>query len=231
MENVPEQVKNLYEALSCIPPEFDRARELLAAYQPTEEELMRVAIELAGDTFCEYSDAMSEERPGKKPEHLHRDYLYDEMAFLLEHGLNPNTLLEPDTDAQNVMINLAFTDGPDVAARVMRLLLEHGGDPNLYVQGETPTTWVDDEMCIDPAYTREYFDNRVQVAMVLQAYGGGWMGKDKKFYTPFTMREGYSSEIFKAFEKFDYRFGEKEGWPGDIHVFEKATGKTVADYV
>ena len=66
--------------------------------------------------------------------------------------------------------------------------------------------------------------------MVLQAYGGGWDGKDGKFHQPFTMREGYDSAILKEFEKFDYRFAENGG-PGSIHIFEKATGKVVADYV
>jgi hypothetical protein len=45
------------------------------------------------------------------------------------------------------------------------------------------------------------------------------------------MCEGYRSEIFKEFEKFDYRFGTEKGHLGPIHIFEKATGTVVADYI
>ena len=41
----------------------------------------------------------------------------------------------------------------------------------------------------------------------------------------------YRSEIFKEFEKFDYRFGTEKGHLGPIHIFEKATGTVVADYI
>ena len=37
--------------------------------------------------------------------------------------------------------------------------------------------------------------------------------------------------FFKEFEKFDYQFGNEEGTPGYIHVFERTTRKIVADYV
>ena len=233
---VPELVKNLYEVLSSIPPEFDRAQELLAAYQPTEEELMWVAVELTEHTMCEYSDMRSGVFPDMIPGYLHRDYLYDATAFLLEHGLNPNTVINEGSmfDADNAMFQLKFTDGPDVAARVIRLYMEHGGDPNLYIRenyGETLLSCIEYDIYEFGDYEKPDDENLVQCVIVLQAYGGGWRGKDKKFHTPFTMREGYSSEIFKEFEKFDYRFGKEKGHPGDIHVFEKATGKTVADYV
>ena len=35
----------------------------------------------------------------------------------------------------------------------------------------------------------------------------------------------------KEFEKFDYRFGTEKGHLGPIHIFEKATGTVVADYI
>ena len=232
--NVPEPVQKLYEALSCIPPDFDKAQELLAAYQPTEEELMWVAVELTDNTMGEYRDVMDEGCTSVTLDGMHRNYLYDTILFLLEHGLKPNTVINKGSmsDADNAMFCLKFTDGPDVAARVMRLYMEHGGDPNLYIRenyGETLLSNIEFDIYEYGDYEKPDDENLVQCVMVLQAYGGGWIGKDKKFHTSFTMREGYSSEIFKEFEKFDYRTGREEH-PGNIHVFEKATGVTVADY-
>lgn len=87
--------------------------------------------------------------------------------------------------------------------------------------------WVEMELHIDPIYERLYCDNLVQCLLVMQAYGG----KFDDGTVPFVMRDGLGSEIFKEFEKFDYQFGNEEGAPGYIHVFERATRKIVADYV
>lgn len=227
-----ETVKRMYDALSCISPDFAAAKALFTEYQPSEEELMWLAVELTENTFGEYGDMLNEKCSSVMPGKVHRDHLYDTILFLLNHGLNPNTVVdEGTTESENVMPELRFTDGPDVAARTMRLLLEHGGDPNLDIDSDTPLTWIDDELCIDPIWERHYCDHLVQCLMVMQAYGGGWEGKDGKFHQPFLMREGYSSKIFKEFEKFDYCFVEDENDPSSIHIFEKATGKIVADYI
>ena len=224
--NVPEPVQKLYEALSGIPPEFDKARELLAAYQPTEEELMRVAIELVENVMAEH-DAMNKKWPSATSDKTHRGWLYDTFQFLLEHGMNPNTILEKGTtEEDNVMMSFKYLYGADMAANVMRLLLEHGADPNLEMDGGSPFDWIDLGLSFDPIYKKWLCTHLVQCIMVMQAYGGEFDDS-----VPFVMREGYTSEIFKEFEKFDYRFGKEKGWPGNIHVFEQATGKTVADYV
>ena len=44
-------------------------------------------------------------------------------------------------------------------------------------------------------------------------------------------REPSVEEVKKEFEKFDYRFGTEKGHLGPIHIFEKATGTVVADYI
>ncbi|MFV8290257.1 hypothetical protein, partial [Faecalibacterium taiwanense] len=73
----------------------------------------------------------------------------------------------------------------------------------------TPLSWMDDEMAHSIRFGEDgRCDHLVQCLMVMQAYGGGWHGTDGKFHRPFSMCEGYRSEIFKEFEKFDYRFGQ-----------------------
>ena len=225
---VTAQVRKLYSVLSCIPPDFEMAETLIAMHQPSEEEMMWLAVELAENTFGEYGDALVGGNLSAVQVRLHRDYLYDTVHFLLEHGMNPNTIVDQDTtETANIMADLRFTEGPDMAARTMRLLLEHGGDPNLEGCTLTPMIWMEMELHIDPIYERLYCDNLVQCLLVMQAYGGRFDDGT----VPFVMRDGLGSEIFKEFEKFDYQFGNEEGAPGYIHVFERTTRKIVADYV
>ena len=44
---VTAQVRKLYSVLSCIPPDFEMAETLIAMHQPSEEEMMWLAVELA----------------------------------------------------------------------------------------------------------------------------------------------------------------------------------------
>lgn len=152
---------------------------------------MWLAVELADNTFGEYRDMLNENCPRVTPGKVHRDYLYDTILFLLDHEMDPNTVVdEHTTEAENIMAVLRFTDGPDVAARTMRLLLEHGGDPNLDVDSLTPLSWMDDELCIDPIWERWCCDHLVQCLMVMQAYGGGWHGTDGNSIDHFRCAKG-----------------------------------------
>lgn len=219
-----EQIQQLYELLSQLPPELDTARKMMESEHPSELELAWLAKEVVDNTFSEYRDLIVDktlEAPGS----LHREYLYQTVEFLLEQGLNPNIVVDNE---ENVMFGLEFTDGPDVAAKVMRLLLEHGGNPNLYVVSDNLVSEIEFEIYEYRSYKKPKDEHRVQLTMVLQAYGGHWPKDNSVTYT---MRDGYKAEIFKEFEKFDYRTGYEAGSPGYIHIFEKATGKTVADYL
>ena len=227
-----ERMKRLYGLLSQIPPEYDAARRMLEAEKPGEEELAWLAAELVNDTFGEYRDWLHNGAPMAVPGKRHRDYLYQVIELLLEQGLNPNAVVQRKSgEKENALMNLCYTDGPDVAAKTMRLLLEHGADSNVYVDLNTPLTSVDEGMHIAPIYERWFFDNLVQCAMVLQAYGGYWIGGDKATHTPFLICGGDGAEMFKEFEKFDYSFGNAEGHPGYVHIFNKDTGEIVADYI
>lgn len=210
-----ERMKRLYELLSQIPPEYDAARQMLEAEKPGEEELAWLAIQLTEDTFDDETE--------------NRNDLYCKIALLLEHGLNPNTILDAGTtEADNVMMNLKFLYGADVGASVMRLLLEQGGDPNLNVEGWTPLSWIDADLGMKPIIKDvELSRNFVQCIMVIQAYGGKF--SDGK--VPFAMHKGYSSAMLKELKRFDYFFGKGQNDKCLLHIFNKATGEIVADYI
>ena len=84
---VTAQVRKLYSVLSCIPPDFEMAETLIAMHRPSEEEMMWLAVELAENTFGEYGDALVGGNLSAAQVRLHRDYLYDTVHFLLEHGM------------------------------------------------------------------------------------------------------------------------------------------------
>ena len=210
-----ERMKRLYGLLSQIPPEYDAARRMLEAEKPGEEELAWLAIQFTEDTFDDETE--------------NRNDLYCKIALLLEHGLNPNTILDAGTtEADNIMMNLKFLYGADVGASVMRLLLEQGGDPNLNVEGWTPLSWIDADLGMKPIIKNvELSRNFVQCMMVIQAYGGKFSdGKE-----PFAMHKGYSSAMLKEFERFDYFFCKEQNDKCLLHIFNKATGEIVADYI
>ena len=109
---VTAQVRKLYSVLSRIPPDFEMAETLIAMHQPSEEEMMWLAVELAENTFGEYGDALVGGNLSAAQVRLHRDYLYDTVHFLLEHGMNPNTIVDQDTtETANIMAGLRFTEG------------------------------------------------------------------------------------------------------------------------
>ena len=221
-----ERMKRLYELLSQIPPEYDAARRMLEAEKPGEEELAWLAAELVNDTFGEYGDWLYNGAAVAAPGKLHRDYLYQVIELLLEQGLNPNVVLD---DEENAMFLLRYTDGPDVAAKIMRLFLEHGGDPNLYGASDNLVSDIEFDMYEYGEYKKPRDEHRVQLTMILQAYGGHW--PENRENVTYMMQNGNKAEIFKEFEKYDYFCGDAEGHLGDIHIFNKATGEIVADYI
>ena len=56
---VSESIRKMCDVLSCIPPDFKTAETLFAEQQPTEQELMWLAVELADNTFGEYRDMLN----------------------------------------------------------------------------------------------------------------------------------------------------------------------------
>ncbi|MBR6513575.1 MAG: hypothetical protein IKT46_01950 [Clostridia bacterium] len=107
----------------------------------------------------------------------------------------------------------------------MRKLLECGGDPNINIDGEHWFSYVDFKIVFDVVElnNKRLFDIEFKVWLVMMGYGG----YIKDHECPVKMNTGYTPEIFKRFEDFDYRI---EHIPNDwiMHIYRKSNGEEVA---
>ena len=226
--NNKEALKNLFFA---IPPQWDEIRTLLDKHQYSKTDLAEVAIALTDNCQCEYMDATNPDVKGASLDHMHSNHVYDAIKILLDYGLDPNE----EIDGENVMWNTHWIEAPNVAARVLRLLLEHGGNPNIKTAAgpDSLFEYVADKVSFDQ-YTH-YFLYTVQCWLVLVAYGGCYDDRG----VPLTMLNGHKVEIFKDYEKYDFKIDpqpEIDGicagfnGPWTMSIYNISTGEIVARY-
>jgi len=220
-----EKVKKM---LSLIPPDLDGARKELSEAGFSKEELAEIAIDAAYSCFDEYHDALNLEKTGITVDAMNSGYLIETLQILLDHGLDPNTVV----DDENVMWLLQYADAPNIGPAALRLLLENGGDPNHVFPADAVETlfeYVTYKVSYDE-YTHEFF-HTVQFWLVLLAYGGHWRNGS----IPITMLNGYTVEIFKDFESFDYTIEPLPQEPGKygcwiMHIFRVDNDEEVARF-
>ena len=224
MGNVLEGAKALFAA---IPPDWEKIQDVLSTSKFSKEELALIAIDVTDNCFCEYSDAMNPEVEDVTIDTMHSNYLIDSLQILLDHGLDPNTVVEDE----NVMWNTQWVDAPDVGAAALRLLLENGGNPNHLIpaEGETLFDYVAFRVSYDE-YLHEWM-HTVQCWLVLMAFGGCWHNGN----IPLTMLGGNLVGIFKSFEDYDYTIEPLPQEPGKygcwiMHIFRIETQEEVARY-
>lgn len=221
-----EELKKLFFE---IPPKWDEIRYLLNEHQYSKTDLAEIAIALTDNCQCEYMDAMNPEVKGATLNHMHSNHVFDAISLLLEYGLDPNE----EIDGENIMWNTHWIEAPNVAASVLRLLLENGGRPDVKTSDgpDTLFEYVASKVSYDE-YTHGFF-HTVQCWLLLIAYGGRWEDGE----IPLTMLHGYTVEIFKDFELFDFEIEpgpEPEekftafygNWT--MHIFNKETKEEVA---
>ena len=221
-------VEEIKAAFTNIPPSWDEVRILLDEHPLSKEDLAEIALHVAHNCFCEYADAIDYQGLDKIIlEETHSYYLIDSLKLLLDHGLDPNIII----DDSNVMWETIYIDIPNVGAAALRLLLEHGGNPNLDLPNYGTMFTEFDSRVIEDGY--DYgFAHVVQCWMVLLAYGGRFQGKYSDT-PPVTMLNGNKVEIFKNFEGYDYVFEWIPGQPHrsyrlDLLIFDKVKKEVVA---
>jgi hypothetical protein len=163
-----------------------------------------------------------------KPEELvtyHWEALFD---VLLSNGLDADLVICDDgCNYENILQSLQFFDDGDLNARIARNILLHQGTPNMMIDGETLFGQVDSDLMIDinlGLYPEKWMlNNAFRFWLVLVGFGG--LIVDGR--SPVKMRDGYQAEIFREFEKYDYRitYHDKEF---DMEIFEKETETVVA---
>ena len=209
------------------PSDLDGIRGLLAKRKFTAVELAELAVDFTDNCFCEYYDALDPKVESVTVENMHSNYIVDAINLLLEFGLDPNVIVRDE----NVLWNAMDINAPNVAASVMKLLLENGGDPNHIIPAERESIfeYIAFKVSYDE-YTHKYF-HTVQCWLLLMAYGACWRNGE----IPITMLGGNPVEIFKEFEKYDYKIeplpqetGKYGCWI--MHIFNRETKEEVAIY-
>lgn len=223
-----KRIDTLVELCKEQPFDTEKIQAYITQHNMHGEAVTRAALKL-----CDYGNFSvrehlwaNEEWP--KPEEL---VTYNwEMLFntLLDNGLDANLVICDDgRNYENILQSIQYFDDGDLNARIARNILLRHGTPNLVVDGGPLFREIDANLMNDIGWglypEKWMLDNAFRFWLVLVGCGGVII--DGK--SPVKMCEGYNSEIFRDFEKFDYRiFHKKDDF--DMEIFEKDSGIIVA---
>ena len=192
------------------------------------EAVTRAALALCEHGMFAFGDYLSVHGKEPSPQEL-ATYNWEALFnVLLENGLDADLVICDDgRNYENILQSIRFLDDGDLNARIARNILLLQGTPNIIIDGETLFGEVDGNLMIDinlGLYPKKWMlDNAFHFWLVLVGFGG--LIIDGR--SPVNMCDGYQVEIFRDFEKFDYRitYNTKEF---DMEIFEKETGTIVA---
>ena len=193
------------------------------------EAVTRAALALCDYGASSFRDYRSPHETDPKPEEL-CTYNWEALFnMLLANGLDAELVIcDDDHNYENILDSIQFLDDGDLNARIARNILQNHGSPNIMFKGEPLFCTIDGNLIIDIAmdlYSQKWMlDNVFRFWLVLVGFGGLMVGEK----CPVNICHGYSTEIFKNFEKFDYRIIRNPGKEFDMEIFEKETGVVVA---
>lgn len=191
------------------------------------------AVTRAALALCEYGEFDAREyeyRHGKlpEPEELVTHNWETLFDLLLANGLDAQLVICDDgRNYENILQSIQYLDDGDLNARIARNILRQQGTPNVVIDGISFFREIDGDLMMDilmGLYHEQWMqDAAFRFWLVLVGFGG--VSENGK--SPVEMREGYSAEIFRDFEKYDYRILWK-GKDFDMEIFEKESGTVVA---
>lgn len=192
----------------------------------TPEEVTHAAIRLADENTLEIHQFDYTEERKPSPDELVTTNWVALFEIFIKYGLLPNLVYTTDNiNYYNIMQEIRHIDNGDVAPVIMRRLMECGGNPNLNIDGEQLFPALDFDIVFDVVEldNKRLFDIEFKIWLVMMGYGG----YIKDHECPAKMKNGYTPEIFKKFEDFDYKI---EWIPKDwiMHIFYKNSGEEVA---
>ena len=222
-------MERLFQLCSQKPLPLDSVRAFLRKQQYTAEQLTQVMIRhLKENCWWETQDFEStHERMPQKHEAFCAD-LYELIQLFLEFGLKSNLIYARET----VLSLVLYIDYQYAAADIARLLLENGADPNAIVDDEGEETAfgrIDGDVVFGALEQddRRVYDALVHAWLVMVGFGA----KTNVGEVPVKLKDGCSVEMFREHERFDFTIemtkASRDGWI--MHIFEKETGKEVAE--
>lgn len=221
-------IDGLYELCKEQPFDIEKIKQHIKNNNMNSEAVTRAALKLCDHGMFSYSDYLYHNEKEPKPEEL-STYNW-ELLFntLIDNGLDADLVTCDDGhNYENILQSVLYLDDGDLSARVLRNILSKGGTPNVVIDNTPFFVEVDADFIIDidmGLYPHKWqVDNAFRSWLVLIGFGG--VIKDGKL--PVKMCDGYSPDIFKDFEKFDYCITHTEK-DFELQILEKETSAVVA---
>ena len=221
-------IDGLYEL--CKEQLFDvqKIQNYISSNQMTSEEVTRATLKLCDYGDLSYTEYFFVKNKEPQPEELPTYNWEPLFDILIDNGLDPYLVVCDDgVNYENVLQSLRYFDDGDLRARIARNILSKGGTPNVMIDHTSLFEDVDIDFIMD--VNMELYPYKWQVDVVfyfwLVLVGFGGVVKDGEL--PVTMRENYTPDIFKEFEKFTYNIiREKDDF--ELQIIEKETNTIVA---
>ena len=221
-------IDGLFELCKEQPFDVQKIQNYISSNQMTSEEVTRATLKLCEYGYWSYSDYFFVKNKEPQPEELPTYNWESLFDILIDNGLDPNLVVCDDgVNYENVLESLQHFDDGDLGARIARNILSKGGTPNVMIDHTSLFEDVDIDFIMD--VNMELYPYKWQVDVVfcfwLVLVGFGGVVKDGEL--PVTMRENYTPDIFKEFEKFTYNIiREKDDF--ELQIIEKETNTIVA---
>lgn len=219
-------INKLFELCNKLNPNLAEIEQYIISSKATPEEITHASIRLAEENTSEIHGFDYTEKTKPSPEDLITTNWGNLFDLFIKYGLLPNLIFTTDgINYYNIMTAIRYIDNGDIAPIIMRKLMECGGNPNLKINGEEFFSEIDFNIVFDVVEqeNKRLFDIEFKLWLVMMGYGG----YIKDHECPVKMKKGYTQEIFKDFEDFDYTI---ERIPKDwiMHIFRKDSGEEVA---
>jgi len=218
-------MERLYKACMQIPVQFSQIKQMLDEGNYSSEDITSAMLKFVDDAcFLETREFVNTNGRIPLKQELHIGYLYELIVLFLEYGLDSNLIINDET----VLRALTYVDYDCVAADAARLLLENGADPNMDIDGESAFDSIDFDVIFGSfeQEDRRMYNSWVHLWLIMIGFGG----TPRNGTPPLSMQEGYSFEILRNHERFDFSIEktspDPDGWI--MHVFDKLTGEDVA---
>ncbi len=227
----------LYDACIRLPFDINRIRTILENKRYSPQTLSMVMLRFT-EKACEDFDALICNTTHYPEKHeVLWGYIYELTELFLEYGLDPSIL----ADGKSFVDMLHFCDFKYTGADTLCLLLENGMDPNIqYDSGSSFFIELDSDIILDISLGLiedddtdnlhhgmwQIYDINFHMWLAFIGYGAKTLSRNP----PVHLTEGYTTDIFKKHEHFDFRIEytttDSDGFI--LHIFERDTGNEVA---
>lgn len=220
--------EKLFKLCAEQPFDEEKIRKFISDSKMNSEEVTRTALKLCDYGFCSYSDYLYEHEKEPLPEEL-ETYNWEALFnILIESGLDANLVICDDgINYENILQSLQYLDDGDLSARILRNILKNNGNPNILIDGISLFADTDSDLMFDiqmGLYHHKWqLDNAWRYWLVMVGFGG----TINNGQSPVEMCNGLQPDIFKNFEKYDYRIKRSEE-DFEMEIFDKETKIIVA---